>query len=205
MAISSVIPPKVSDLHTANRRGWKLWLNQNAIYPKMALALCVLAITGCGVSRQVSVTPGNRVPATTPSEPSTQAAPSFKMSVQTASPVKAPLPAPSGAIGVGYSSEATVAVELASSGFIGTVNVSLSGLPAGVTLASPVSPVLLNVGGGAANQAIPVELYVSPGTLPGSYQFSVIGTPSANSNSLTPVQIPVTLTVTSGASAAWKE
>lgn len=54
MAIRSVsdvrpsIPPKVSDLYTANRRGWKLWLAHNTLYPRLAVALCavLLCLTG---------------------------------------------------------------------------------------------------------------------------------------------------------------
>jgi hypothetical protein len=35
-AIRSVIPPKVSDLDTSNRRGWRLWLIHNSLYPRLA-------------------------------------------------------------------------------------------------------------------------------------------------------------------------
>jgi hypothetical protein len=200
MGISSAIPPKVSDLYTANRHGWKLWLTHHSIYPR-SIALCaVLAITGCGVPRQVTVMPGNRLATNT--EPNPQAAPSFTMTAQPASPVQAPSPCP-GCIGVGYNSDATMQVELASAGFIGTVNLSVSGLPTGVVLASPIAPVALNVGDAPAVQVIPVNLYVLPGAAPGSYPFTIVGSPAPGSNSTAVVTIPLVLTVTSGASTAW--
>jgi hypothetical protein len=95
-------------------------------------------------------------------------------------------------------------LELNSVGFVGSVNLSLSNLPAGVTLAQPIPTVGLNVGDQPVNQVVPVGLYVSASVLPGSYQFGVTATPSANSSSLTPVQVSGVLTVTSAVDSPWR-
>lgn len=166
------------------------------------LVLSISAITGCGSQRSITLTQATRLADSGPSEPTAKAAPSFTMTAQPGS-VKAPLPAPVGAIGVGYDSDASISVELTSVNFIGQVNLSLSDLPSGVTPASPVAPVSLDFGGAPAVQVIPVELYVLPSVLSGSYSFSVIGTPAPGSNSTAAVTTPLVLTVTSAASAAW--
>ena len=87
------------------------------------------------------------------------------MSVQPVSPVKAPAPRPCGSscIGVGYLSDATVMLELNSVGFVGSVNLSLSDLPAGDPSATDPHGgcVGLNVGDQPVNQVVPVGLYTS--------------------------------------------
>jgi hypothetical protein len=42
-----------------------------------------------------------------------------------------------------------------------------------------------------------------PGAAPGSYPFTVVATPLPGANNITPVSLPVTLAITSAASAAW--
>lgn len=165
-----------------------------------ALILATTAlVTGCGSQRSLSVTPGTRLTTITRPEPTRQTVPSFTMALQSPAPVRAPAPCP-GCIGVGYDSETSLQVELtALDGFIGQVALSVSGLPPGITLAAPVPPVALNTGNAPSIQVIPVQLYVLPGVAPGAYSFTIVGASSSAA-----VNLPVVLTITSPASAAWR-
>ena len=152
----------------------------------IAALLAIVAITGCGSPRSLSVAPGTRLAATADS-------PAFTMTVQQPGNVQAP-PACDGCIGEGYDSTVSVPVLLTSTGYSGPVQLSIAGLSAAVAFVQqPIPPVTLADG---EPQTINVKVYVLPGAAPGSYEFTV------NSSPVTPA-MPVTLTVTSGAVAAW--
>jgi hypothetical protein len=168
------------------------------------LILSISVIVGCGSPRSLSVSPGTRLAATTQPEPTPREQPSFTMEIQEPANVQTPLPCP-GCIGVGYDNSVSLPLQLTSTGgFIGRVTLSVSGLPADVFMPQALAPVSLNVGNGAANQLVNVNLYVMPGVTPGSYPLTIVGTPLPGANSTAPVSLPVTLTITSGVDAAWR-
>jgi hypothetical protein len=116
-----------------------------------------------------------------------------------------------GGIGVGYDNYVSLPVTLTSvNGFSGKVNLSVADLPEGVVTSSalfsqPIPPVALDIGNSPAVEVVSIGIYVMPGVAPGTYSFSITGSPLAGSNNSAPVTLPATLTVTSGGSAAWQK
>jgi hypothetical protein len=163
----------------------------------------VCLIAGCGSPRTVTVVPGTRLTATTPSEPSAQTAPTFTMALQNPATVQAPPPC-EGCIGEAYDNAVSLPVQLTSSGFIGQVSLTVSGLPSTVFMPQSLAPVPLDLGDAPAGQVVSLQLYVLPGAAPGSYPFKVVATPLPGANSIAPVSLPVTLTITSAVNAAWR-
>jgi predicted small lipoprotein YifL len=148
--------------------------------------LAIVAITGCGSPRSLSVTPAARLAATTQQ-------PAFTMTVQEPATVSAPPPC-AGCIGEGYDATVSVPVVLTSTGYSGPVQLSIAGLPAAVAFVQgPIPPVTLVYG---EPQTVNVNVYVLPGATPGSYEFTVSATNGPT--------MPVALTITSAASAAWR-
>jgi hypothetical protein len=154
-------------------------------YFLQAVLVSSIVITGCGSPRSLSVAPGARL--ATPAD-----SPAFTMSIQQPAVVDAPPPC-AGCIGEGYDSTVSVPVLLTSTGYSGPVQLSVAGLPASVAFVqTPIAPVTLAYG---EPQTVDVRVYVLPGAASGSYGFTVS---AAN------VTMPVALTVTSSASAAWR-
>jgi hypothetical protein len=142
--------------------------------------LAIVAITGCGSPRVLSVTPGTHLASPADS-------PAFTMTVAQPESVQAPAPCDSPCIGEGYDSTVSVPVVLTSTGYSGPVQLSVSGLPAAVAFVQgPIAPVTLVYG---EPQTVNVKVYVLPGAAAGSYEFTVGATNG--------IMLPVTLTITS--------
>ena len=66
------------------------------------------------------------------------------------------------------------------------------------------APIALDYAGAPSVVVANLQLFAMPGLAPGEYQFTLTATPLAGSNSAPAVSLPVVLTVTSGAQAAWE-
>ena len=200
MAKSSVVP----ELRRNNQRGWRLWLAHTSMY-RAALTAAIVAITGCAVPRTVTVTPAvipqHHAPAPSPKPSSAR----FTLAATNPAAVNAPASCDS-CVGVGYSSDVSIPVEITAEAFVGQVALSMAGLPSTVIAPSTLepAPIALGYGNAGTEASATVQLYVAPGAAPGIYPFSVVGTPVTGSNSTEPESLPLFLTITSAASAGWQ-
>jgi hypothetical protein len=169
-----------------------------------SVLLATAFVTGCGSPRSVTVAPGSQLTVPAPSAPSAPEQPTFTVAVQNPATVAAPPACPTTCIGEGYDGLVSLPVQLTSDGFIGRVSLIVSKIPAGLFGPDPPAPVALNYADAPSAVVTNIPLFAMPGLAPGSYAFTLTAAPLPGSNSTAPVQIPVTLTVVSGASAAWQ-
>jgi hypothetical protein len=168
-----------------------------------SLPLAISFVTGCASPQVAYIIPGSSSP-THATELST-----FTMTATPAS-VQTPPASNIGGIGVGYDTYVSLLVTLTSvNEFSGQVSLSVAGLPEGIVTSStlfsqPIPPVALDFGNSPNVVIVSIGIYVMPGAAPGTYSFSITGSPLAGSNNPAPVMLPATVTVTRGGSGAWQ-
>jgi hypothetical protein len=168
------------------------------------LSLTSSFVTGCASSHVAYIL------SESPSPTQSTELSSFTMAATPAS-VQTPPASYIGGTGVGYDNYVALSITLTSvNGFSGRVSLSVAGLPEDVVTSSalfsqPIPPVALDFGNSPAVEVVSIGIYVMPGVAPGTYSFSIAGSPLAGSNNAAPVMLPATLTVTSGGSGAWQK
>ncbi len=153
--------------------------------------LSITAVVGCGSPRTITAVPGNPTVKSSPSS-----APGFSLTVAQPASVPSPPPCP-GCIGEATDGSTVLSIQITSTAYSGPVQLSVAGLPVDVAFVQLIPSVTLNYG---EPQTVTVTVYVLPAAAPGAYRFTVSALGDGSAVALT---LPVTLTITSGASSSW--